>query len=209
MNLFLGNYVPLENSVPLWEMVTDHFLHHFLDIGGVKRWMALKNKPSELEDTLDDGKQKHEARHIEKDRPQNMELREPARTYPAVKGNVVSSSTLAQLHMQPQANQLDEYRRYVEQFGSQTGASVSKNEDMDVHSHPDYKIFSAHFQKMATPLSSASGVSWQGPALAVNARDEMLYATFVAAGSGVAVLKASPAEKARRASYSQWLGVGQ
>ena len=28
INLFLGNYIPIDDQIPLWELTTDHHLHN-------------------------------------------------------------------------------------------------------------------------------------------------------------------------------------
>lgn len=40
MNLFLGLFLPEENQPPIWDMITDYYLHHSLAAGkfNVKRY---------------------------------------------------------------------------------------------------------------------------------------------------------------------------
>ncbi|KAJ8324337.1 hypothetical protein BDV3_005195 [Batrachochytrium dendrobatidis] len=88
----------------------------------------------------------------------------------------LSSSILAERLLEPKTVQVDEYKRYVQQF-QPSSIKLTWSFDATAREHPDYKIFNLHIRRMADSLESTGNE----PNLSVDPRDALIYTNFSAA----------------------------
>ncbi|KAJ3086360.1 phosphatidylinositol-3,5-bisphosphate 5-phosphatase, partial [Quaeritorhiza haematococci] len=135
-----------------------YFMIYSLNIGGVKRWLTLTNKPIQLSDYTDrfsenDNRTTEKAKAKETDAPW------------------WTTSALATRLLDPQvpSSELREYKRYVNQFRTTTLTSSSADSSSDgASSHPDYNLFSNY---VSWPTEGAMDNK-------VDSRDEALYSAY-------------------------------
>ncbi|KAJ3312771.1 phosphatidylinositol-3,5-bisphosphate 5-phosphatase [Boothiomyces sp. JEL0838] len=159
MNLFLGNFQVQKETVDLWDLPTDYYLHNAhprnlppvksLNIGGVKKWLNPSTKPSTPK--------KHDS--VSSSVTATISNTTPFNTETLVNKLLSPSVTIGEEK---------EYARYIRQFKPKhivTQNTADVNEVDNVKEHPDYEFFTQYIKK---PITQNGQV-----------KDEKLYQEFV------------------------------
>ncbi|KAG9290856.1 hypothetical protein G9A89_011005 [Geosiphon pyriformis] len=163
-----------------------------LNIGGVKRWLTLTNRPSK-ESTIDDEKEKEKEKQ-----------KKEKNTSPLMNVLVAKS-----LDPSVSSNEMKEYTRYINQFRDVTLASTPIGDnDPSLAIHPDYHHY-ANYTRLAEGVHPKD--------LCIHATDEPVYEDAIEVpkkamllkGVGATHYSSGGAAKNRYQAYESWLKTGR
>ncbi|KAJ3191528.1 phosphatidylinositol-3,5-bisphosphate 5-phosphatase [Irineochytrium annulatum] len=174
-----------------------------LNIGGVKRWLTLSNKPKSSKETKDE---KKDAGLEQKQTKEN-----PAPWW--------TTSALASRLLEPQVplGETREYKRYVSQFKPSsivfdaTNHSLSSAVTSTGDSHPDRELFQRYIQKTSSENSFAASNPLGGESEWIDSKDESLYVHYATQANKVSTYMGPVGRQdlPRYEAYSKWLQTGK